>query len=357
MGDLAIAIMVIHIVIFIILCSLFLVFRNFEKNIKTVYYFLGIYIFVIHAFSISLILMAVNENELLGVYSIGSVTILVGVMLLWGMMALVYYNKKLLISKYPCVVATVVSLVSIFLSIVFMIYEIPNDNNLQQIVLTLIAALLGGTLTLLGVAWSIKRQDDIRKEEEIAKNTPYLRKGEEDRKIKYKCLNERTIMFEVNYIDIIIFQNVADLAYVPLGYILNNEYEIFEHSQIIQNDENILVNSLIVDCSEMDFYLVVKNLKDNYFKYKVEFDFQWEKRQVKDGYGGYTEEETGEVKCVVKSIGLPELIINIKLLRIIKSNKTKEERDIEKEKKFKIIKMIWRKIVQCIKKLFNKKEK
>ena len=57
----------------------------------------------------------------------------------------------------------------------YMIFIIPNES-LQEIVLTIVAALYGGILTLVGVAWTIKQthEDDTKKD--VQRNTPYLRK-------------------------------------------------------------------------------------------------------------------------------------------------------------------------------------
>lgn len=58
----------------------------------------------------------------------------------------------------------------------YMIFIIPNES-LQEIVLTIVAALYGGILTLVGVAWTIKQthEDDTKKD--VQRNTPYFRKN------------------------------------------------------------------------------------------------------------------------------------------------------------------------------------
>jgi hypothetical protein len=63
--------------------------------------------------------------------------------------------------------------VSAFAVIIYLIYLIEN-SQLQSIVLTISAAAIGGLLTLSGVAWTIRRQDGIRKEEETKKFKPYF---------------------------------------------------------------------------------------------------------------------------------------------------------------------------------------
>ena len=54
---------------------------------------------------------------------------------------------------------------------VYLIYIIPNES-LQQIVIPIVAAVYGGLLTLVGVAWTIKKSDRDRKEEEKRKAKP-----------------------------------------------------------------------------------------------------------------------------------------------------------------------------------------
>ncbi len=51
------------------------------------------------------------------------------------------------------------------------IYFIP-DEKLSDILLAVFAAVSGGALTLAGVAWTIKRQDELKREEERKKAKP-----------------------------------------------------------------------------------------------------------------------------------------------------------------------------------------
>lgn len=56
---------------------------------------------------------------------------------------------------------------------VYLIYLIP-EKELQTIILTIVAALYGGLITLVGVAWTIKKSDKDRKEDEIKHEKPYF---------------------------------------------------------------------------------------------------------------------------------------------------------------------------------------
>jgi len=55
----------------------------------------------------------------------------------------------------------------------YLIFIIPNDS-LQEIVLTITAALYGGVLTLVGVAWTIKKGDSERQELDRRNARPFL---------------------------------------------------------------------------------------------------------------------------------------------------------------------------------------
>ena len=45
--------------------------------------------------------------------------------------------------------------------IVYLIYLIPSEENLQEIVLSIVAAVIGGAITLAGVAWTIEGRTQI----------------------------------------------------------------------------------------------------------------------------------------------------------------------------------------------------
>ena len=58
----------------------------------------------------------------------------------------------------------------------YLIFIIPNES-VQEIVLTIAAALYGGILTLVGVAWTIKQTHEDDSKKDVQRNTPYLRKA------------------------------------------------------------------------------------------------------------------------------------------------------------------------------------
>lgn len=59
---------------------------------------------------------------------------------------------------------------------IYLIYIIPEEyENLQTIITTIIAAVLGGVLTLAGVAWTIKFERERHRREEMLKCKPMFR--------------------------------------------------------------------------------------------------------------------------------------------------------------------------------------
>ena len=57
---------------------------------------------------------------------------------------------------------------------IYLIYLMPSTNGLQNVVSTIIAAVYGGLLTLVGVAWTIKSANDDKKKELTLQNKPIL---------------------------------------------------------------------------------------------------------------------------------------------------------------------------------------
>lgn len=57
--------------------------------------------------------------------------------------------------------------------ITYLIYVIPEEfASLQSIITTIVAAVLGGTITLAGVAWTIKKTEKDRRKDELDKAAP-----------------------------------------------------------------------------------------------------------------------------------------------------------------------------------------
>lgn len=115
---------------------------------------------------------------------------------------------------------------------VYLIFIIPNDN-LKQIITPIISAVYGGLLTLVGVAWTIKKSDTDRKKEEKQKAKPYLKnylksyQQDQDVKIEYIDFNKQNnlkhqgfVLYLHNISNSIIF--ITDIIIHEIPYKLKN---------------------------------------------------------------------------------------------------------------------------------------
>ena len=88
-------------------------------------------------------------------------------------MVIIFYNlsKAFINGNSPLKFGLVQDFIVGIALTIYLIYIIPNES-LQQIIIPIIAAVYGGLLTLVGVAWTIKKSDKDRKEEEVKKAKP-----------------------------------------------------------------------------------------------------------------------------------------------------------------------------------------
>lgn len=129
--------------------------NNFKKNKKRVITFYYLFdLFFLFSFTKNIFLM----------YFFGIITLLYTF----------YYSTKSFINGDKKYVFLIVQdfLFGIGIAI-YLIFSI-KDSSLQEIVTSISSAVFGGYLTLLGVGWTIKDNNDKRKEEERLKNIPYI---------------------------------------------------------------------------------------------------------------------------------------------------------------------------------------
>lgn len=107
--------------------------------------------------------MAMFNNWLLWIYVIGIVVL-----------AIILVNlAKVFINDTSYKYFLIFDLIIGICLTVCLIYRIPDKfNNLQTIVTAIVAAVYGGLLTLVGVAWTIKHSDKQKREDELAKAKP-----------------------------------------------------------------------------------------------------------------------------------------------------------------------------------------
>ena len=146
---------------------------------------------------------------------------------------------------------------------VYFIYNIPNES-LQNIVLTIVAAVFGGIFTLMGVSWTIRKGDAVRradlrrienerKEEERKKNIPYAR-----------LANEYQPMFaaRIEKVGGINFNNSNDIERIKKGtyylilfnhFVIKNisQYPIILKGIYIVDNYYLFVDEMLVEHNEV----------------------------------------------------------------------------------------------------------
>lgn len=168
----------------------------------------------------------------------------------------------------------------------YLIFIIPNES-IQEIVLTIVSSLYGGMLTLVGVAWTIKRQDDIHQEQEIKAYRPIVlvqtNIPDETKVFKINNLNCDAITFEANkinkistYIQTIFLHNTDFAHFYLLGLIINEEKILIETKQYIHKDDAFAITfnrKILYSTSDIDTVsLYVQDLLGNYYEIPLTYE-------------------------------------------------------------------------------------
>lgn len=152
---------------------------------------------------------------------------------------------------------------------VYLIYLIPN-STIQSIVIPVVAALYGGFITLVGVAWTIKNSDRIRKEEEIKKAEPLftfnMLAKEPVGNIKKLCVPEN---LELEYHNEVYaeFEN-SDKSTVTFSRIYHdgNWFSLQSNTVMLPN-KNCLISFRFAD--PLNIYLEVKDIFNKEYYYLI----------------------------------------------------------------------------------------
>lgn len=170
---------------------------------------------------------------------------------------------------------------------IYLIFMLPNDSGLQSITATIIAAIYGGLLTLVGVAWTIKRQDDVHREQEKKHYRPIIlvhtNMPPEARMFYIKQLNCVNITLDPTETNVIqtyiqtIFMNNTDFShFYLLGLIVNGEKILIETKQYIHKEDNFAVSFsqkiIYSDFEVDDIALYAQDLLGNYYKIPLSFE-------------------------------------------------------------------------------------
>ena len=205
--------------------------------------------------------MAIFNNWLLLIYIFGILS--VAIILVGLARTFISGNKSLQFMLYIDLI------IGVGLTI-YLIYIIPDKfTNLQTIVTTIVAAIYGGLLTLVGVAWTIKdsntkRAEDLqrieyeRKEEERKKHIPYLSKVVDTEVSNYLEVSRfEGEMFAVSIeelkdnkhysvnIENFIVKNLSSSIVIMRGININNKYHQFSAETMLEKNGCVSIEFVI----------------------------------------------------------------------------------------------------------------
>lgn len=163
--------------------------NNYKQMAKDTFRFLYLFFVIVFCSVVLFTGMLIHENDNIPQYysqiliSLGAIPLLLGGIYLTCKL---FLSNKMFGEKSDGLPISIVLFIAIGIIACIVLKYVVSDKELQQIMTTIFAAILGGAITLGGVAWTIKkgdmdRQSDLkrieeeRKEEERKKHTPFLK--------------------------------------------------------------------------------------------------------------------------------------------------------------------------------------
>lgn len=168
---------------------------------------------------------------------------------------------------------------------IYLIYKIPTQfENLQTIITTIVAAVLGGALTLVGVAWTIKKSDKDKREEELQKAKPLFSLLSA---IDFDTVQKFEVKKDFTEIDVKL-NNVTEINYPKVvfwGAFLNSDCSNFtieeiyigrgktvrpySQNAIIKNQKFLLVMQSFLWNTQIEFIIILQDTFNRLFYYKL----------------------------------------------------------------------------------------
>lgn len=171
---------------------------------------------------------------------------------------------------------------------IYLIYIIPNES-LQQIIIPIVAAVYGGLLTLVGVAWTVKKSDRDRKEEEIKKAKPVLFICDPSTtSVDNKNLIKKVLLSKqekgtlknkngkVKYSLPHILINNSDYSHVIIkGFVINKNFHLYDYGQVLPKDATIYLMSdyKFGYKGKINYVaILIQDMLDNLYELELNFD-------------------------------------------------------------------------------------
>ena len=240
-------------------------------NIKVIKY-------ILFCWLCNLFYMACFIDNLVCQYIFGSLILFVIFMNLAG--AFTYPKERTGLEKWGLLQDF---LLGISLSI-YLIYKIPNPD-FKEIVVSVVAAVYGGLITLVGVGWTIRKSDQDRKEELIQKNRPFIfivnpkREIIKDCKVVQfddYCWSEKAFTGAKKYcLNYLLIKN-ADYSFTCLkGICINNDLIVMNIAQVFDKGQiyHCICDLQFYYSKEIKkIYLLLEDTFEHYYALEVNFE-------------------------------------------------------------------------------------
>ncbi len=236
----------------------------------------------------------------------------------------------------------IASTISLFFSIgivcaIFIFYVV--DEKFAVVLATILGAVLGGAITLLGVAWTIKdnnekrkqdlqRVEDERKEEERKKHIPYISTVVEAEVSNYICVTkvkwlnlkkpEDVAKIKNNSYYVIKFENfsVKNLSNSNIifeGIYIDDNYYDFDYEKLLETKGVLCVqfpNDMWYEFADKVSYIAlqVADILGNHYKVSCEYSQRLHCQPRKDIVSNGEEYMVHPYVCSIESISLPKLL-------------------------------------------------
>lgn len=235
-------------------------------------------------------------------------------------------------------VLSVIALMALMIYSLYMWFW-STKTELFTSIMGVFAGLLGGIITLGGVAWTIKRQDDAKKEDEINKSKPYLRNVisnsnfSDVNKIKienfdglyaygiklfneeYERIKGKKLIAICNFV----IQQSSDNLCIITGIKINNIMYELKSKRVLKKDDYLFfgLGKAIEVGDFKSLQIIASDIYDNYYSYELKFEENGQARFLKnDNQKGkyeiadsaYFPDDFSCKKYLITDIGMPQKI-------------------------------------------------
>lgn len=266
------------------------------------------------------------------IHTIVALTVFINIIFRYGIKASNFIQLALFI-------VSVITLMALLVSTLYFWFWDYSKPELFTAIMGIFAGLIGGVLTLTGVAWTIKRQDDAKKEDETNKAKPYLRKMFSNYnlsaswKIKaenfewlnvydfklnneeYESVKDKNLIVILNFA----IQQSSDNICIITGIKINDVIYKLKSKQVLTKNESLFfVLGKTIEVADFNsLQIIASDIYDNYYAYELEFEENGQERFLKDNNqkgnyitpdSAYFPDDFSYKKYLITDIGMPQKI-------------------------------------------------